>query len=145
MPANSTDKFKHAVPVKEADIDELGHVNNVVYLRWVQEVAAAHWQKVAPEQMKQEYSWVVLRHEIDYYRPAFLEDSIEGYTWVGEHQGPKIIRFVSLYKADSQQLLAEAKTTWCLLDSKSMRPRRISEEVAGIFKSPSGEDDNQAY
>ncbi|MBW3544493.1 MAG: acyl-CoA thioesterase [Bacteroidetes bacterium] len=127
------DAFSHSIAVAQSDIDELGHVNNVVYLRWVQEVAAAHWLTHAPATMQENYSWVVLRHEIDYYRPAFARDKIRGYTWVGNHQGPKIIRFVALYRIEDNQLLAEAVTTWCLLDAGSLRPRRITEEVAATF------------
>jgi acyl-CoA thioester hydrolase len=133
MSGKPAKKFSHCLEVQESDIDELGHVNNVVYLRWVQEVAAAHWNTVAPAAMKEQYSWVVLRHEIDYHRPAFMGDTIEGFTWVGMHEGAKMLRYVSLYKAGSHELLAEAKTTWCLLDAASMRPRRISEEISTTF------------
>lgn len=129
----NTDKFSLTIQVQENDIDELGHVNNVVYLRWIQEVAAAHWEQIAPESMKQRYVWVVLRHEIDYHRPAFCSDSITGYTWVGEHQGAKFDRFVSLYRSGTDELLAKSKTTWCLLDASSMRPKRIEEEILKIL------------
>ncbi|AHM60136.1 thioesterase [Flammeovirgaceae bacterium 311] len=135
MPDKLFDKFRHRIAVQQSDIDELGHVNNVIYLQWVQEVAAAHWNSLAPADMKEQYSWVVLRHEIDYHRPAFMGDEIEGFTWVGAHQGPKMIRYVSLCKAGSQELLAEATTTWCLLDAASMRPRRISDEINQTFSS----------
>ncbi|KAA5543484.1 acyl-CoA thioesterase [Adhaeribacter rhizoryzae] len=125
--------FKHTIKVQEPDIDELGHVNNVVYLRWVQEVATAHWNFAAPQQLKEIYTWVVIRHEIDYYSPAFLGDEIIGYTWVGEHQGAKFDRFVKLCRAGNEKVLAEAKTTWCLLDAKTMRPRRIEQDVLSIL------------
>jgi acyl-CoA thioester hydrolase len=128
--------FQHQISINPSDIDELGHVNNVIYLRWVQEVAAAHWLTVAPPEMQEAYSWVVLRHEIDYHRPAFLGDTITGYTWVGAHEGAKIIRYVQLYRSGDQQLLAEATTTWCLLDAQSLRPKRISEQVALTFTKP---------
>lgn len=126
--------FRHQLKVQESDIDELGHVNNVVYLRYVQEVAAAHWEAKTPEAIKKSYLWVVLRHEIDYHKPAFAGEDLVGYTWVGEHTGPKIERFVSLYKEGSDKPLAEAKTTWCLLDAESMRPKRITEEVLAAFQ-----------
>ncbi|EMR03997.1 acyl-CoA thioesterase [Cesiribacter andamanensis] len=135
-PTEPNTAFCHTLSVQQRDIDELGHVNNVVYLRWVQEVAAAHWEAVAPAELKQQYSWVVLRHEIDYLRPAFLQDTIEGYTWVEPAQGPKVARHVRLYRAGSQELLAQAKTSWCLLDAASMRPKRISEEIASTFSPP---------
>lgn len=126
-------KFNHIIQVQASDIDEMGHVNNVVYLRWVQEVAAAHWNHVAPERIKQRYAWVVLRHEIDYLKPAFAGEEISGYTWVAEPHGAKVERFVSLYRKGSEELLASAKTLWCLLDAASMRPRRIEEEVYMTF------------
>ncbi|GEO05011.1 thioesterase [Adhaeribacter aerolatus] len=127
------EKFSLAINVQEQDIDELGHVNNVVYLRWVQEVATAHWNHAAPAGLQEMYTWVVIRHEIDYFYPAFLGDNIIGYTWVGEHQGAKFVRFVKLCQAGSGKVLAEAKTTWCLLDAKTKRPRRIEQDVLSIL------------
>jgi acyl-CoA thioester hydrolase len=127
------DKFRHSLTVSEQDIGVLGHVNNVVYLRYVQEVATAHWLEAASPALQQKYMWVVLRHEIDYLRPAFLHDQIIGYTWVGEHQGPKFDRFVYLYHAGSGQVLAQAKTTWCLLDAATMRPKRIDADILAIL------------
>ena len=133
MTHQPTSKFSHRLQVSQADIDVMGHVNNVVYLRWVQDVAVAHWYHVASEELQRKYFWVVIRHEIDYYRPAFLTDEIIGYTWVGNYQGAKFDRYVSLYRASSNQLLAEAKTTWCLLDSTTLRPKRIEEDVLSIL------------
>ena len=126
--------FRHAIHVKGEDIDELGHVNNVVYLRWVQEVAAAHWNSAANEQLKGKYSWVVLRHEIDYRHPVFLSDKIVGDTWVGEHTGARFERFVRLCLADSEKIVAEAKTVWCLLDAVTLRPKRIEKEILDILQ-----------
>ena len=127
------DTFNHLIRVNPEDIDELGHVNNVVYVRYVQEVAAAHWDKVADSELKNRYSWVVLRHEIDYRSPAFLNDEITGTTWVGEHHGAKFERFVKLVRQVDKKVLAEAKTVWCLMDAKSMRPIRITEDVLKIL------------
>ena len=126
-------KFSHLIKVQEADIDELGHVNNVIYLRWVQDVATAHWNYAAPAALKEAYAWVVIRHEIDYLNPAFLGDEIIGYTWVGKHQGAKFDRYVRLCQAGTEKVLAEAKTTWCLLDAKTLRPRRIEEDVLSVL------------
>ena len=133
MLQTDAEKFSHTIQVKEQDIDELGHVNNVIYLRWVQEVAVAHWNHAAPESLKETYSWVVVRHEIDYFYPAFLKDVIIGYTWVGDYKGAKFDRFVKLCHAESGKVLAEAKTTWCLLEAKTMRPHRIEQDVLSIL------------
>jgi acyl-CoA thioester hydrolase len=127
-------KFEYPVTVTEKDIDEMGHANNVVYLRWVQEAAAAHWNHIASPGLKKHYAWVVVRHEIDYLQPAFLHDKIIAYTWVGEHSGATSERYVEIYNADTGKKLASAKTTWCLLDAISLRPKRIEAEIHSVFK-----------
>jgi acyl-CoA thioester hydrolase len=127
------EKFSIEINVTEADIDALGHVNNVVYLRWVQEVSAAHWATVASQELQDKYLWVVLRHEIDFHKPAFQSDVIKGSTWVGDYHGAKFERFVTLQRSGSEELLASAKTTWCLLDAATMRPRRIEEDVLKVL------------
>ncbi|WP_026463423.1 acyl-CoA thioesterase [Adhaeribacter aquaticus] len=126
-------KFKCRIQVLPEDIDQMGHVNNVVYLRWVQDVATAHWFHVASPELQKQYGWVILRHEIDYHRPAFLTDEIMGYTWVGEHQGAKFYRFVEIYNVKTEKLLASAKTTWCLLDGQTMRPKRIEADILALL------------
>lgn len=122
--------FTHPLSILPADIDALGHVNNVVYVRWVQEVAAAHWQKMASAAVQKELIWVVLRHEIDYHAPALPGDPIQGSTRVGDYKGARFERFVYIRHAQTGLLLAEAKTVWCLLDAVTMRPKGINESLA---------------
>jgi acyl-CoA thioester hydrolase len=74
----------------------------------------------------------VLRHEIDYARPALLHDVLVAKTWVGLSEGVRSERHVEFHHLDTGALIAKAKTTWCLLDATSMRPKRV-EEVVGIF------------
>jgi acyl-CoA thioester hydrolase len=125
--------FEHRIAVAQSDIDEMGHVNNVVYLRWVQDVAASHWNAVSTESLKQTFKWVVLRHEIDYKNPAFLSDEIIGTTWVGAASGARFERFVRLNSVHDGRLLAEAKTVWCMLDAGTGRPTRITAEVLAVL------------
>ena len=77
-------KFSHSFIVSADDIDEQGHVNNVAYLRWIQDVAVAHWMNAATDDQRTRYSWVVVRHEIDYKKPAFADEKITASTWVGD-------------------------------------------------------------
>lgn len=125
--------FNHVITVQSGDIDELEHVNNVVYLRWVQEVAAAHWANIASEEMKRKYSWVVLRHEIDYRNPAILGDELIVSTWVSSCEGVRSVRNVKFCQSASGKLVAETKTDWCLLDSQTMRPKRIEQDIISLF------------
>ena len=132
MPGDFAQKFSTPVKIKPEDIDSMGHVNNVVYVRWIQEIAEAHWSSVVQEQTRQQYLWVVLRHEIDYKHPVFLNDQVTGTTWVGTHHGARFERFVSL-SSESGKIFAEAKTIWCLLDSKTMKPLRIPEDILRLL------------
>lgn len=117
--------------VLPADIDQMGHVNNTVYLRWVQDVATAHWQAIAPVDMQALWLWIVLRHEIDYLKSAMPGDSLQAHTWVGKADGARFDRFVDIRRGDV--LLARARTVWCLIDAATMRPRRIPAEVVETF------------
>lgn len=127
--------FSITIKVQQADIDELDHVNNVVYLRWVQDVAAAHWDTIASTEMKKKYAWVVLRHEIDYKNPAVLGDELIAKTWVSACEGVRSVRNVKVYQTATGKLVAEAKTTWCLLDAQTMKPKRIEDDILSIFLS----------
>jgi acyl-CoA thioester hydrolase len=125
--------FRYVIKVGIDDIDALQHVNNVVYLRYVQEVAQAHWDTIASDEMKKKYSWVVLRHEIDYKNPAFLGDELIARTWVSSCEGVRSVRNVKLYQSTSGKLVAETKTFWCLLDAQTMRPKRIEQDIIEVF------------
>src|SRR5882757_4115423 len=91
--------FEISVSVMPADIDEQNHVNNTVYLRWVQEVATAHWQAIASGEAQEDIGWVVLRHEIDYKAPACLGDAVVLRTWVGKATRLTFERFTEIRRA----------------------------------------------
>jgi len=133
MEMPSSNFYVYPVTAVAADIDGLGHVNNIVYLRWVQEAAIAHWAALSNESINQKYLWVVLRHEIDYLQPALLHDAISVYTWVGKNEGARSQRHTQLYNALTGKKLAEAVTTWCLLDAVSKRPKRIDTDILALF------------
>ena len=128
-----TASFRWALKIGEGDIDELGHVNNVVYVRWIQETAEAHWMSLADEFLRSGLAWVVLRHEIDYRSAAMPEDEPYALTHVGETDGLRSIRHVDIHSRDGR-LLVSARTTWCLLDTVSRKPRRIPDEVRRILQ-----------
>lgn len=125
--------FQLTIPVLPIHIDVMNHVNNVVYLQWVQDAAAAHWNAKAPEALRQQFNWVVLRHEIDYKSPAFLHDEVVAATWVLDYEGVRSTRIVQLKRKSDERLLAEAKTNWCLLNASTNRPTRVPEEIKQIF------------
>jgi acyl-CoA thioester hydrolase len=125
--------FELTVPVLSTDIDEQNHVNNAVYLRWVQDVATAHWKAIASIEAQEAISWVVLRHEIDYKAPATLGDEIALRTWVGKATRVTFERFTEIRRPSDGQLLSEARTLWCPINNKTGRPMRVSAEVRAQF------------
>jgi len=121
------------ISVSAADIDEQKHVNNTVYLRWVQDVAAAHWKSLAPDEAQKKIGWVVVRHEIDYKSPASIGDGIALRTWVGKASRLKFERFTEIRRQIDSRLLAQARTVWVPVDSLSGKPTRVSAEVREKF------------
>ena len=133
--------FELLVSVQPEDIDEQEHVNNAVYLRWIQDVATAHWKSLAPDDAQKRIGWVVLRHEIDYKSPANLGDEIVLRTWVGRASRLKFERLTEArrkvcsersQKIDNQ-LLAQARTLWVPIDRDTGKPTRVSAEVRERF------------
>ena len=125
--------FELAIAVEPADIDQLGHVNNVIYLRWVQEAAVAHWTAAAPLAEQAKLLWVVVRHELDYKQAAFLGDGIIARTWVGTASRIRFERHTEIVRAGDGAILAQALTTWCPIDSRTGRPASVSAAVRASF------------
>ena len=121
------------------DIDDLGHVSNVVYLRWIQDVATAHWQALAPPASRAELVWVVVRHEIDYKAPAVMGDAIRLRTWVGAATGLLFERHTEVLRSGDGCLLARGRTLWCPIDPRTHRPRRVSPELRALCSSGDAE------
>ena len=124
--------FTLSLTPEPGDIDELGHVNNAVYVRWMQEIAVAHWLTVARAEDIARFVWVVTRHEIDYRRPTLPGETLTGRTWVGVPQGARFDRFVEFTGSDGR-VKAAARTVWALIDRASQRPLRIPTGLVAPF------------
>ncbi len=128
-------KFSHKFFVNRADIDEQGHVNNVVYVRWIQNVAVAHWFSATTELEREKYVWMVTRHEIDYKKQAFENEKVIVTTWVGEPTRISWERFTEIRR--SEDLLVKARSVWCLIDRETLKPMRITEQLKNLFSNRS--------
>ena len=126
-------RFERLFDVGVADIDGLGHVNNVVYLRWVQDVAAAHWESATSAAERADIAWVVLRHEIDYKHPARPGDQVIARTWVGVPDAARFERHTEIRRAADGRLLAEARSLWCPVHAATGRLRRIDPALHDRF------------
>jgi acyl-CoA thioester hydrolase len=124
-------KFSHSFCVAVEDIDEQGHVNNVAYLRWIQDVAVAHWRNRASEEQLTKYGWVTVRHEIDYKKQAFEGEDITATTWIGEWKHVTCERFTEIHRGG--ELLVKGRTVWCMIDRETTKPARITKELIDRF------------
>ncbi|HEX8638459.1 MAG TPA: thioesterase family protein [Pyrinomonadaceae bacterium] len=125
-------KFTHSFRVSADVIDVQGHVNNVAYVKWIQDIAVAHWFSATSEIEREKYSWVVLRHEIDYKKQAFENEEVTATTWVGEPTRISWERFTEITRGED--LLVKARSIWCLIDKATKKPIRITQELIQILK-----------
>ena len=126
--------FDLPLTIRDEHIDENGHVNNVVYVGWLQEAGTAHWNSLFSED-RARWSWVGVRHEIDYFHPLPPDAvDVKARTWVGDPQGPRFNRYVRIEDGEGR-LCAQGLSEWCLVDSSTMRPHRIPPEMVKPFEA----------
>jgi acyl-CoA thioester hydrolase len=130
------DIYYHSHTVEPAEIDELGHANNVSYVVWMQTAAVAHsaaqgWR--GPRYRALGQGWVVRRHTIEYLQPAFAGDRVVVETWVATMKKVTSLRRYRVVRAGDSALLATAETNWAFVDFASGKPARIPPEVAAAF------------
>ena len=126
--------FEAILTAAPEHIDELDHVNNAVWVQWIQDVAVAHWRSLAAPEHDEAYFWVVVRHEIDYLRPAFEGDRVTARTWIdADDPGARdSIRHMEFTGPDGK-LLVRARTQWAIIDKAAGRPVRVPREVVAPF------------
>lgn len=132
-PPADREVFTVPLAIAPEDIDENDHVNNVVYVRWLQDVGTAHWNARFDAATRAKWSWVCLRHEVDYRRPLNLGDEVRARTWVGVPRGPRFARYVLIEGPGG--VAAQGLSEWVLVDAKTMRPARIPAELLEPFEA----------
>jgi acyl-CoA thioester hydrolase len=132
-PPDDREVFVVPLDVRPEHIDDNGHVNNVVYVGWLQQVGTAHWNARFDEATRTKWSWVALRHEIDYLRGIAPDATdVAARTWVGTPQGPRFNRYVRIEDGEGR-LCAQGVSEWCLVDAATLRPARIPPDMVVAF------------
>jgi len=122
--------------VLPSDIDALGHANNVVWVRWVNEAAISHSDAVglgAAMYFEMKILWVVRRHDIEYLFSALEGEALEATTWVAEMKGATSLRKTVIKRVLDGKLLSRATTTWALIDATTGKPRRVPPDIAAKY------------
>ncbi|MFU7526890.1 acyl-CoA thioesterase [Qipengyuania sp. ASV99] len=126
-------RFTRTYTAEPGHIDQLGHVNNTVWVQWIQDMATAHWESVARPQDRAAFFWVVVRHEIDYRGNIANGETVTATTWIdGPAQGAKSLRRVEFTDESGKQLVS-ASTFWAMIDRASGRLARVRPEVLAPF------------
>jgi len=123
--------FRHPIAIEPADIDHMGHVNNSVYLRWVQDAVIDYWSSVAPPDAVARHLWVALKHEITYRKPTFLQDVVVAEVIAERVEGARAFFRTVLMRGED--VLTDIQSCWCCLDVDTKRPARLARDVIRRF------------
>ncbi|WFR96219.1 acyl-CoA thioesterase [Rhizobium tumorigenes] len=131
MPHHPTPTFEHHITISPGDIDQMGHVNNAVYLQWVQETIVSYWKHIAPIEARAGLLWVALKHDITYRAPLFLDDNVEALVTATETRGSRA-SFKTIFKR-GKDVSAEVISSWCCIDAATRKPKRVARDLVRKF------------
>ena len=136
-----TTKFSKTIIVPPGSIDENGHVNNVTYVQWMQDIAVEHYSSIGGiEAQGPAATWVVREHKIEYLLPAFSGEEIEIRTWVENIRRVRSLRKYEFVRKADGKTLVKGETDWVFLDVKTGIPRAVPEVVVKIFSTTDSND-----
>jgi acyl-CoA thioester hydrolase len=133
MPLSSV--YSKAFFIPRSAIDENGHVNNVAYVQWMQDIAVEHYEAIGgvnPMQLVGA-TWVVREHRVEYLLPAFENEEIEIRTWVENVRRVRSLRKYEFVRRSDGKILVRGETDWVFVDVKTGAPRAIPAEVSRVF------------
>lgn len=134
MPISPT--YSKIISIPPSAIDENGHVNNVVYVQWMQDIAIEHYSSIGGiEAQGTDVTWVARRHSIEYFLPAFEGEEIEIRTWIENMRKVRSLRMYEFVRKSDEKVLVKGETDWVFMDVKTGRPKPIPLEVEKIFEA----------
>lgn len=132
MPISSA--YSKIITVSKTAIDENGHVNNVAYVQWMQDIAVEHYASIGGiEAQGLDATWVVREHRIEYLLPAFIGEEIEIKTWVENIRRVRSLRKYEFIRRSDSKILVKGETDWVFVDVNTGSPRAIPQEVTNVF------------
>ena len=128
--------YSKTFTIPQTAIDENGHVNNVAYVQWMQDIAVEHYASIGEIKAQgPDATWVVRSHRVEYFLPAFVGEEIEIKTWVENIQRVRSLRMYEFVRRSDGKTLVKGETDWVFVDVKSGRPLAIPEEVKNVFSA----------
>ncbi len=129
--------YKKNLIIPQSAIDENGHVNNVTYVQWMQDIAVEHYSSIGGVQAQgSDATWVVREHRVEYFLPAFFGEEIEVRTWVENIRKVRSLRMYEFVRVSDGKTLVKGETEWVFVDVKTGRPVIIPDAVIEVFREP---------
>ena len=126
--------YTKTITVPQIAIDENGHVNNVTYVQWMQDIAVEHYASIGGiEAQGPDATWVVREHKIEYLLPAFVGEEIEIRTWVENIRRVRSLRKYEFVRKADGKILVKGETDWVFMDVRTGSPRAVPNEVITVF------------
>jgi len=133
MPISTT--YIKQIKISKHAIDENGHVNNVAYVQWMQDIAVEHYASIGGIEVQgPDATWVVREHNVEYFLPAFEGEEIEIRTWVENIRRVRSLRKYEFVRISDSKVLVKGETDWVFVDVKTGRPRAVPEKVVKVFQ-----------
>jgi acyl-CoA thioester hydrolase len=126
--------YSKTIVIPQTSIDENGHVNNVAYVQWMQDIAVEHYASIGGiEAQGPDSTWVIREHRIEYFLPAFAGEEIEIKTWIENVRRVRSLRKYEFIRTADSKILVKGETDWVFVDVKTGSPRAIPTEVTNVF------------
>ena len=133
--------FTYSFTVPQSAIDEYGHVNNVIYVQWIQEAASRHGEAVGAN-LPENTGWFIREHRIEYLASAFLGDEIEVHTWVAEWKRVRAQRRYEFIRKADGKVIVKGETQWVFVELTTGRPIQIPADMIALFPIPAEQTDS---
>jgi acyl-CoA thioester hydrolase len=128
--------YSKNINIPASAIDENGHVNNVTYVQWMQDIAVEHYASIGGiEAQGPDSTWVIREHRIEYLLPAFEGEEIEIRTWVENIRKVRSLRMYEFVRRSDGKVLVKGETDWVFVDVKTGIPKAIPQEVGQVFNT----------
>ena len=128
--------YRHEFTVPAAVVDANGHVNNVAYVQWMQDLALRHADAVGCTHATRAAgaTWVARSHRIEYLRPAFPDEPLVALTWVTDFRKVRLLRKYKFVRPTDQAVIATGETEWVFVNATTGRPQSIPATIIAVFE-----------
>lgn len=125
--------FSKTIEVQEEAIDHFNHVNNLVYIKWVLEISKEHWNSFSPKTIRDQFGWMILKHEMHYKRQAQLKDKLVIETWIDDVSTATSVRKTIITDKTKKTLIFESEAQWCFVNLKTRKPSRLTSDILNPY------------